>query len=361
MDRTKKIIWCAVFLLVVGCILTAGCISNSESTLNPIIGTWSEINNDTNVGFTITTFNAGGYGTEKHIYSSGEEENIPFFWEKTGDNTQLLSYQDGYQWEVTYLGDEELLGSKYIPPAEKKVITSWNNSKTVEGKNVSFETTLYNDCSGVTKRVDSETSISNMPFTWKKTDVRKYILEYEDGTRWIVTASENGDTTEWEKIDFSGEPIVGEHADEESVITFNSNGTGVEVVESNGNYREYPFFWKKTDTNKYTLKYGFRQLNDYWDVIYNPEDATLSWNRNKVEWVDNYRINNKHLTEVNTSDLETGIATEYDIDGVSNSYTTSWVRNGKNTFLVSYSDGDLWKVEIDSKTPSLIWTRITVD
>jgi len=269
---------------------------------------------------------------------------------------------------VKLIGYDKPLEWKIINTVDEHPVHILKSTRIEDGKEYLFETSLYSGNTGNSKVTYPDGKVDVYNLTWEKTNPKVYVFTYDNGERWEVTLSESEDDNLhiWKKIDYSAEPIIGTHAgfdgNNASNVIFNANGTGKESQkDSKGNTIEYNFIWSKTDTNTYRIIYGSDSINVIWAVTYNPTDKSLTWKRESMQWIDNYLNGKKHETEFMVFANMKGISTEYDADGNEQSFQSKWIQTGDSTYMVYYSDSDVWIATYHPDIYSFTWEQLTTE
>jgi len=366
MKFKKTLMITALIAVILTVILTAGCTSTSEiKSDDPILGTWGNLNTEGEISTNATTFFENGLGNEKILFLNGETDDFIFTWKKVGDATYHISYGDGEVYEATIVDDNTQLLWKDIN-LKDEVIGTRTSTFERDGVKYSDTTTFNPDYTGVsvTTRVDTKEK-TTYPFTWCRTGLYTYVLTYEN-SRWTATYNRGVHTISYKEINYADDQVIGTHTMKETSngvvytaeTTFYPDGTGIYTIGSgDGQTGSSDFVWEKEDSNTYTLYYHTPLYSHAETVTYNSKDKTFTQIARKYRWVENYRLDGKHLLDINVIDGDSTKVNVYDADGNITEKETTWETLGEGTYRVTYSDNEIWTVTYNPFSGSFDWTK----
>lgn len=265
-----------IILLTAAVILTAGCISATDS----VVGTWSltepVILGDYTYTYTLT-FNEDGSGQAVYTYSDEPRDRIyPLVWEKTGEDTywyeyiECLTLSDDKKSLTDFGGYEFTLGE-----GEEIIGGTWTETKQDEIGNTGTYVFMEDGTCTLTLSSETEEQITveyrwSMP-TKNQIAIHAYYYPYTITEDKIVIIDEGEDII-FEKI--NGEWIENPtYGDLRSKLQFLDDGTCIEtsyIGETDEVYGTLYWYWEAEEDGKSGIL-----IQRYTEEVMIQEDGTL--------------------------------------------------------------------------------------
>jgi len=409
MNLKKLAIVGVIALVVVGCVIAAGCTSNTtqqnaSDDLKEVAGAWvgnctyngveylaiQQINPDSTGSWVI--YNEL-YGFEVYPSTFSNFDGKGHFDKKSSDGiTYKMTYSNGSLKESGGDLSNEIVYTRLDP-----ILGIWFNEMPIDGVNTKFTRVFKNDGTGFLIALGDDGSVKVSEFTWKKNDDGTYTTESTFGTVTKVTMDKEKKSLAFvgDGISFTQErkfgdsilnrymPNLGTWYNEESkyLTLFNADGTTVSFQDKK---KVAEGTWKEKDVGTYVVTAkGVSTTGDdlsgkerIW--TYNGKDNSLTSENGSVfvrplksvgtlvfDEITVNPIAGIWFCDVNDNKVEKAKATTLILDngstfclasrddGTSSIYTGSWKKNNDGTYTINWEDGDKEIITLNSAKDTL--------
>jgi len=386
MNVKKLAIIGAIALVVVGCVIAAGCTSSttqqtqtSGTTSNiPWIGMWGTLYKygDGTSGYATILIKEDGTAIWTGYDVNLNEKKTKIYeetWKQTGENKiTLTNPSTGKSYNYEYISGNDTLsetndGIVNVYNRLEPILGTWG-TRCIDYYSGCEITTFLPDGTGKDRMIYLNEKYEDRTFTWTKTGFNTYKLTFSNGDVWQAKFINDEEELEWELITLK-DPILGTRTSnyEEDgkqivdVTTFKDDFTGFSV----GNHPDAKdikkitknFTWKKNGPDTYILDCddGTR-----WYAEYNSNDNTIDYeliDLSDEPIVGTHTVNGNDFGVDGTTKTTfypngTGKEVQTTKSGISFAYDSIWNKTDtKNEYSVLYFNKNMWELWTESYDP----------